>query len=101
MGIMAGRKTEKGEFYVKADVLREFSGESKTACNSSDAKAIDVTADVYRAKNLDFNGTWAELSVGGTWKMNADSYLYADFSKGFGGEYKKDWMLNAGACFAF
>lgn len=101
MGIMAGRKTEKGEFYVKADVLHEFSGESKTAYNSSDAKAIDATADVYRAKNLDFNGTWAELSVGGTWKMNADSYLYADFSKGFGGEYKKDWMLNAGARFAF
>lgn len=101
MGIMAGRKTEKGEFYVKADVLHEFSGESKTAYNSSDAKTIDVTADVYRAKNLDFNGTWAELSVGGTWKMNADSYLYADFSKGFGGEYKKDWMLNAGARFAF
>lgn len=101
MGIMAGRKTEHGEWYVKADVLHEFSGDSKTAYNSFKASAIDIDADVYRAKNLDFKGTWAELSVGGTWKMNADSYLYADFSKGFGGEYKKDWMLNAGARFAF
>ena len=82
-------------------MLHEFSGESTTAYNSFKASAIDIDVDVYRAKNLDFKGTWAELSVGGTWKMNADSYLYADFSKGFGGEYKKDWMLNAGARFAF
>ncbi len=100
MGIMAGRKTEQGEWYVKADVLHEFSGDSKTAYNPGDFSVVEKL-DVYITKKLDFTGTWAELSVGGTWKMNADSYLYADFSKGFGGEYKKDWMLNAGARFAF
>lgn len=49
----------------------------------------------------DFGDTWAELALGGTWKIGGSSLFYADITRSFGGDYEMQWKLNAGIRYAF
>ena len=82
LGIAAGRATEKGSLYAKASILHEFKGD---------------TARVEQ----DFGDTWAELTLGGVYRLNGSNLFYANVTRGFGGDYKVEWKVNAGLRFAF
>jgi len=91
LGFRVGHETKKGEFYVKADVLREFSG------------GQDITlADKYSTlkEQLGSRGTWYDLGLGFNYKPYKNVQLYAEAEKNFGGDYK-GWEANIGVTFTF
>ena len=94
LGIAAGKTTERSSYYLKASLLHEFSGDTK-ASYTSDTDDTPITI------KQDFGDTWAELALGGTWKMGHDSLFYADITRSFGGDYEMQWKLNAGIRYAF
>ena len=49
----------------------------------------------------DFGDTWAELTIGGVYRLNRSNLFYANVTRGFGGDYKVEWKVNAGLRFAF
>ncbi|MFR6110526.1 MAG: autotransporter outer membrane beta-barrel domain-containing protein [Dialister invisus] len=38
----------------------------------------------------------AELTIGGTYNLSPVSRIYIDVTRGFGGDWKREWQLNAG-----
>lgn len=58
-------------------------------------------AIIVAAFKQDFGDTWAELALGGTWKIGGSSLFYADITRSFGGDYEMQWKLNAGIRYAF
>ena len=93
LGVAAGKATDKGNFYLKASLLHEFSGKT-TSTFSAEGEA---TSSV----DQDFGDTWAELALGGTYRLSPSSMLYADITKSFGGDYEVQWKANAGVRFTF
>ena len=93
LGIAAGKANDKGNFYLKASLLHEFSGKT-TSTFSAEGEA---TSSV----DQDFGDTWAELALGGTYKLSPSSMLYADITKSFGGDYEVQWKANVGVRFTF
>lgn len=93
LGVAAGKATDKGNFYLKASLLHEFSGKT-TSTFSAEGEA---TSSV----DQDFGDTWAELALGGTYRLSPSSMLYADVTKSFGGDYEVQWKTNMGVRFTF
>lgn len=93
LGVAVGKATDKGNFYLKASLLHEFSGKT-TSTFSAEGEA---TSSV----DQDFGDTWAELAFGGTYRLSPSSMLYADITKSFGGDYEVQWKANAGVRFTF
>lgn len=93
LGVAAGKATDKGNFYLKASLLHEFSGKT-TSTFSAEGEA---TSSV----DQDFGDTWAELALGGTYRLSPSSMLYADVTKSFGGDYEVQWKANMGVRFTF
>ena len=38
---------------------------------------------------------------GGVYRLNRSNLFYANVTRGFGGDYKMEWKVNAGLRFAF
>ena len=93
VGVAAGRMTERGHFYAKASVLHEFAGDTKSTFSAENEPTSSVKQD--------FKDTWAELSLGGSYRLSPSSMLYADVTKSFGGDYEVQWKMNAGIRFSF
>ena len=88
IGIAAGKRTDKTDLYLKANLLHEFKG---------------TTASTFSAENeptgkvdQDFGDTWAEISIGVNHNIDKDKMIYADITKSFGGDYEMEWKANAG-----
>ena len=88
IGIAAGKRTDKTDLYLKANLLHEFKG---------------TTASTFSAENeptgkvdQDFGDTWAELTVGINHNIDKDKMIYADITRSFGGDYEMEWKANAG-----
>lgn len=94
LGIAAGKTTERSSYYLKASVLHEFDGDT-SATYTSESNGTPTTI------KQDFGDTWAELALGGTWKLGGSSLFYADITRSFGGDYEMQWKLNAGIRYAF
>lgn len=94
LGIAAGKTTDRSSYYLKASVLHEFNGDT-SATYTSESNSTPTTI------KQDFGDTWAELALGGTWKLGRDSLFYADITRSFGGDYEMQWKLNAGIRYAF
>ena len=56
--------------------------------------------DTARVKQ-NYEDTWAELTLGGVYRLNGSNLFYANVTRGFGGDYKVEWKVNAGLRFAF
>lgn len=94
LGFNLGRDIDrKTNFYLKANLLHEFSG------------GYDVTfTDKFgnRAKlDDDFNDTWFEYGAGVAFQGSKNSYFYLDVERSAGSDYKKDWQWNVGASWTF
>lgn len=93
LGVAAGKTTERGNFYLKAGLLYEFSGKTSTTFSAENEPTSTV--------DQDFGDTWAELTLGGTYRLSPSSMLYGDITKSFGGDYKVQWKANVGVRFTF
>lgn len=88
LGIAAGRATEKGNLYAKASILHEFKGDT--------AATFSAEGEDTSRVEQDFGDTWAELTLGGVYRLNGSNLFYANVTRGFGGDYKMEWKVNAG-----
>lgn len=92
LGVKAGIDTENGSHYVKAGILREFTGKyGLIATTAIDYMSIDKSA----------KDTWFELGFGGTVNLANERYLYYDIEKTFGSKYLNSWQLNIGLRLSF
>ncbi|MCI7675271.1 MAG: hypothetical protein MSQ83_02625 [Phascolarctobacterium sp.] len=93
LGIRVGQKLEKGSYFAKLALAHEFMGDYDTRYNVDGAD--------HNSTHLDFGDTWYELQIGGTAKLSANSMLYADFQRSFGGDVTEKWRVDAGLRFTF
>ena len=94
IGLGMGKTTDKAMFYTKFALAHEFSGDFTTTF-AAENEPTSITA-------VDFGGTWFEWQLGGSMKVNDNSYVYATFEKKFGGDTgSNDWRLDAGLRWSF
>ena len=94
IGLGMGKTTDKAMFYTKFALAHEFSGDFTTTF-AAENEPTSSTA-------VDFGGTWFEWQMGGSMKVNDNSYVYATFEKKFGGDTgSNDWRLDAGLRWSF
>ena len=92
LGIEAGQASEHGRYFARLSLSHEFAGDVDTHFS-------DSSATMTREFNLD--GTWCDLTVGGTYDLNDRVSFYGDVTKTLTGDYKQDWKVNAGLRFTF
>ena len=92
LGIEAGQASEHGRYFARLSLSHEFAGDVDTHFS-------DSSATMTREFNLD--GTWCDLTVGGTYDLSDKVSFYGDVTKTLTGEYKQDWKVNAGLRFTF
>ncbi|WP_301961804.1 autotransporter outer membrane beta-barrel domain-containing protein [uncultured Phascolarctobacterium sp.] len=93
LGIAVGKQFRQGNVYLQASALHEFGGSggiSLTAANGETAQ-----------EKKDYSGSWYELKVGGNVSLNPNNDLYFDVARSFGGDFQKQWQINAGLRFSF
>jgi len=92
LGIEAGQASEHGRYFARLSLSHEFAGDVDTHFS-------DSSASMTREFNLD--GTWCDLTVGGTYDLSNKVSFYGDVTKTLTGDYKQDWKVNAGLRFTF
>ena len=92
LGIEAGQASEHGRYFARLSLSHEFAGDVDTHFS-------DSSATMTREFQLD--GTWCDLTVGGTYDLNDKVSFYGDVTKTLTGDYKQDWKVNAGLRFTF
>ena len=92
LGIEAGQASEHGRYFARLSLSHEFAGDVDTHFS-------DSSATMTREFNLD--GTWCDLTVGGTYDLSDKVSFYGDATKTLTGDYKQDWKVNAGLRFTF
>ena len=92
LGLEAGQASEHGRYFARLSLSHEFAGDMDTHFS-------DSSATMSREFNLD--GTWCDLTVGGTYELNDRISFYGDVTKTLSGDYKQDWKVNAGLRFTF
>ena len=92
LGIEAGQASEHGRYFARLSLSHEFAG-------NVDTHFSDSSATMTREFNLD--GTWCDLTVGGTYDLSDKVSFYGDVTKTLTGDYKQDWKVNAGLRFTF
>ena len=93
LGIAAGKSSERGDLYVKASLAHEFAGSTSSTYSAENEPTSSV--------DQDFKDTWAELALGGNYKLNDNSMMYGELTKSFGGDYELEWKANLGIRFRF
>lgn len=89
---LGSRLGDNGNVYAKASVLHDFGGSADTRLSYN---GISTTY------SNDLGDTWYEAGIGFNLKTKDNSYLYADVSKAFGGDYKTPWQWNVGMRWTF
>lgn len=93
IGLRVGQKLENGSYFAKLALAHEFMGDYDTRYN--------VDGKDHNSTHLEFGDSWYELQIGGTAKLSANSMLYADFQRSFGGDVTEKWRVDAGLRFTF
>ena len=93
LGIVAGKAFDKGDAYVKASVLHEFSGDSSVTM-------LAANGESYQA-DKDYGDTWLEVGIGGNIVLGKNCELYGDVERSFGGDVTKNWGANIGFRYSF
>ena len=93
LGIVAGKAFDKGDAYVKASVLHEFSGDSSVTM-------LAANGERYQA-DKSYGDTWLEVGIGGNIVLGKNCELYGDVERSFGGDVTKNWGANIGFRYNF
>lgn len=89
---LGSRLGDNGNVYAKASVLHDFGGSADTRLSYN---------GVSTTYSNDLGDTWYEAGIGFNLKTKDNSYLYADVSKAFSGDYKTPWQWNVGMRWTF
>lgn len=89
---LGSRLGDNGNVYAKASVLHDFGGSADTRLSYN---------GVSTSYSTDLGDTWYEAGIGFNLKTKDNSYLYADVSKAFSGDYKTPWQWNVGMRWTF
>ena len=95
LGFRLGQRiNDKTSWYVKGDILHEFSGDGGIMLTSSNGlERIDY--------NRDGKDTWYDLGAGLTAELSPASSLWFEFERKFSGTYNNDWEFNGGISWKF
>ena len=95
LGFRLGQKlNEKTSWYVKGDILHEFSGDGGIMLTSANGlERIDY--------NHDGKDTWYDLGAGLTAELSPASSLWFEFERKFSGSYSNNWEFNGGISWKF
>lgn len=88
LGFEAGMKKAPGSLHAGLYLAHEFSGDIDTRYFAKDGG--------WKSTSFDGDDTWAELVLGGEYRLGGNSQLYADFARDLGGDFQRKWKLNAG-----
>ena len=88
LGFEAGMKKAHGSFHAGLYLAHEFNGDIDTRYFAKDGG--------WKSTSFDGDDTWAELVLGGEYRLGRNSQLYADFARDLGGDFQRKWKLNAG-----
>lgn len=94
LGVAAGYTLpdSKGNAYVKASVLHDWSAKVKVSMSKGNLKQS------YRD---DLGGTWAEFSVGGTYNATKNISAYGEFQTSAGSPVRSPWAASVGVRYNF
>ncbi len=93
IGVEAGLKRAKGNFYGGLYLAHEFSGDINTRYYAKDGG--------WKSTAFDGKDTWVELVLGGSYQAGSRAQIYADLARDFGGDFEHQWKLDAGVRFSF
>mgnify|MGYP000230550002 CR=1 FL=1 len=95
LGFRLGQRiNDKTSWYVKGDILHEFSGDGGIQLTSANGlERIDY--------NRDGKDTWYDLGAGLTAELSPVSSLWFEFERKFSGTYSNDWEFNGGISWKF
>lgn len=94
VGFNLGRDiNKKTNFYVKANLLHEFSGDYEIRFSDKYGNRLKVEDD--------FNDTWFEYGIGIAYQASENNHFYFDIERSTGSDFKKDWQWNVGARWTF
>ena len=95
LGFRLGQNiNEKTSWYVKGDILHEFSGDGGIMLTSSNGlERINY--------NRDGKDTWYDLGAGLTTELSPASSLWFEFERKFSGTYNNNWEFNGGISWKF
>lgn len=88
LGFEAGMKKSHGNLHAGLYLAHEFNGDIDTRYFAKDGG--------WKSTSFDGDDTWAELVLGGEYRLGRNSQLYADFARDLGGDFQRKWKLNAG-----
>ena len=88
LGFEAGMKKAHGTLHAGLYLAHEFNGDIDTRYFAKDGG--------WKSTSFDGDDTWAELVLGGEYRLGRNSQLYADFARDLGGDFQRKWKLNAG-----
>ena len=88
LGFEAGMKKAHGSLHAGLYLAHEFNGDIDTRYFAKDGG--------WKSTSFDGEDTWAELVLGGEYRVGRNSQLYADFARDLGGDFQRKWKLNAG-----
>lgn len=88
LGFEAGMKKAHGSLHAGLYLAHEFNGDIDTRYFAKDGG--------WKSTSFDGADTWAELVLGGEYRLGRNSQLYADFARDLGGDFQRKWKLNAG-----
>ena len=81
-------KKAHGSLHAGLYLAHEFNGDIDTRYFAKDGG--------WKSTSFDGDDTWAELVLGGEYRLGRNSQLYADFARDLGGYFQRKWKLNAG-----
>ncbi len=95
LGFRLGQKmNDKASWYVKGDILHEFSGDGGIMLTSANGlERIDY--------NRDGKDTWYDLGAGLAAELSPSSSVWFEFERKFSGSYSNDWEFNGGISWKF
>ena len=88
LGFEAGIKKAPGSLHAGLYLAHEFNGDINTRYFAKDGG--------WKSTSFDGEDTWAELVLGGEYRVGRNTQLYADFARDLGGDFQRKWKLNAG-----
>ena len=88
LGFEAGMKKAHGSLHAGLYLTHEFNGDIDTRYFAKDGG--------WKSTSFDGEDTWAELVLGGEYRLGGNTQLYADFARDLGGDFQRKWKLNAG-----
>lgn len=88
LGFEAGMKKAYGSLHAGLYLAHEFNGDINTRYFAKDGG--------WKSTSFDGEDTWAELVLGGEYRLGGNTQLYADFARDLGGDFQRKWKLNAG-----